>query len=78
MVNYYAKFISNYSAITHPLNEVLKDGVKWKWSKDQQRAFKQQKDKKWRMKLVQTEKEALRIIFGIKKFPNTCVEGNFC
>ena len=45
MINYYAKFISNYSIITHPLNELLKDGVEWKWSEDQERAFKQLKDK---------------------------------
>ena len=39
MINYYSKFISNYSTITHPLNELLKDGVKWKWSKEQERSF---------------------------------------
>ena len=27
MVTYYSKFISNYSTITHPLNELLRDGV---------------------------------------------------
>ena len=36
MLNYYSKFISN-STITHPLNELLKDGIKWKWSKEQER-----------------------------------------
>ena len=45
MTNYYSKFISNYSTITHPLNELLKDGVEWKWSETQQKAFKQLKDK---------------------------------
>ncbi|KAL9950577.1 hypothetical protein ACROYT_G043093 [Oculina patagonica] len=45
MINYYSKFISNYSTITHPLNELLKDGVEWKWSEDQQRSFNQLKDK---------------------------------
>lgn len=45
MINYYSKFISNYSTITHPLNELLKDGVKWKWCETQQKAFKQLKDK---------------------------------
>ena len=45
MINYYSKFISNYSTITHPLNELLKDGVQWKWSETQQKEFKQLKDK---------------------------------
>lgn len=45
MINYYSKFISNYSTITHPLNELLKDGVKWSWSKEQQRAFNELKEK---------------------------------
>ena len=119
MINYYSKFISNYSTITHPLNELLKDGVEWKWSTEQQKSFNQLKDKlssapvlthyneKLALKLdtdasqygigavishilpsgeerpiayasrtlsksernyAQIEKEALRIIFGLKKF----------
>ena len=119
MINYYSKFISNYSTITHPLNELLKDGVEWKWSTEQQKSFNQLKDKlssapvlthyneKLALKLdtdasqygigvvishilpsgkerpiayasrtlsksernyAQIEKEALSIIFGVKKF----------
>ena len=45
MINYYSKFISSYSTITHPLNELLKDGVEWKWCETQQKAFEQLKDK---------------------------------
>ena len=45
MINYYSKYISNYSTITHPLNELLKDGVAWKWCETQQKAFKRLKDK---------------------------------
>ena len=45
IINYYSKFISNYSTITHLLNELLKDGVEWKWSTDQQKSFNQLKDK---------------------------------
>lgn len=45
MINYYSKFISNYSTITNPLNKLLKDGVEWKWCETQQKAFKQLKDK---------------------------------
>ena len=119
IINYYSKFISNYSTITHLLNELLKDGVEWKWSTDQQKSFNQLKDKlssapilthfneKLPLKLdtdasqygigavishilssveerpiayasrtlsksernyAQIEKEALSIIFGVKKF----------
>ena len=119
MINYYSKFISNYSTITYPLNELLKDGVEWKWSTEQQKSFNQLKDKlssapvlthyneKLALKLdtdasqygigvvishilpsgkekpityasrtlskskrnyAQIEKEALSIIFGVKKF----------
>ena len=45
MINYYSKFISNYSTITHPLNELLHDGVKWKWTSAQQMAFSKLKEK---------------------------------
>ena len=45
MINYYSKFISNYSTITHPLNELLKDGVEWKWSTEQEKLFNYLKDK---------------------------------
>ena len=119
MVNYYSKFISNYSMITHPLNELLRDGIKWKWSKSEEDAFAKLKDKlakapvlvhyqnslplkldtdashygvgavishvfpngeekpiafasrtlnKSERNYAQIEKEALSIIFGIKKF----------
>ena len=39
MIKYYSKSISNYSTITHPLNELLKDGVEWKWSTEQEKLF---------------------------------------
>ena len=45
MINYYSKFISNYSTITHPLNELLHDGVKWQWTSAQQMAFSKLKEK---------------------------------
>ena len=45
MINYYSKFIGKYSTITHPLNELLKDGVEWKWSTEQQLSFNQLRDK---------------------------------
>ena len=45
MVNFYSKFISNYSMVTHPLNELLRDGIKWKWSKSEENAFAKLKEK---------------------------------
>ena len=45
MINYYSKFISNYSTITHPINELLKHGLEWKWSEDRQTSPQQLKDK---------------------------------
>ena len=39
MVNYYAKFVSNYSTVVHPLNELLPHNVKWRWTKKDNDAF---------------------------------------
>ena len=39
MVNYYAKFVSNYSTAVHPLNDLLHHNVKWKWTKKENDAF---------------------------------------
>ena len=119
MVNYYAKFVNNYSTTTHPLHELLHNDAKWKWGKAQQNAFDELKDQlssapvlmhydaelplkldtdasdygvgavishilpdgaerpiayasrtlsKSERNYAQIEKEALSIIFGIKKF----------
>ena len=39
MVTYYAKFISNMSTITAPLNDLKRKGVIWKWGKKEEKAF---------------------------------------
>lgn len=39
MLNYYAKFLKNYSRIVNPLYELLQKNVKWNWSKDCDTAF---------------------------------------
>ena len=39
MVNYHAKFVSNYSTVVHPLNDLLRHNVKWKWTKKENDAF---------------------------------------
>ena len=31
--------------VTHPLNELLRDGIKWKWSRSEEDAFAKLKDK---------------------------------
>ncbi len=45
MVNYYAKFVSNYSTVVHPLNELLRHNVKWKWTPKENDAFCELKEK---------------------------------
>ena len=44
MVNYYGKFIPNLSSILHPLNALLKQNQKWKWTRDCQRSFETAKE----------------------------------
>ena len=39
LVNFVTKFIPNAQATLTPLNELLKKGVCWQWSNNQQRAF---------------------------------------
>ena len=38
--NFYRRFVSNCSTILEPLNMLLRDGVDWKWTEDQDNAFK--------------------------------------
>ncbi|XP_045769765.1 uncharacterized protein K02A2.6-like [Maniola jurtina] len=39
MVNFYSKFIKNISILLAPLYTLLKKGVEWKWSEEQDKAF---------------------------------------
>ena len=43
-VNFYQRFIKNFSHTAKPLNE-LKEKKKWKWGKEHQEAFKELKEK---------------------------------
>ena len=43
LLHYYGKFIPNLAIILHPLNELLKKGSSWRWSKECATAFKQAK-----------------------------------
>ena len=42
-VNYYRRFISNLSTILAPLNQLLQQGRKWSWGKEQELAFTEAK-----------------------------------
>ena len=39
LVHYYGKFLQNLSTLLHPLNNLLKQGSKWHWSKESDTAF---------------------------------------
>ncbi|CAC5414198.1 unnamed protein product [Mytilus coruscus] len=39
MTNYVGRFIPEYSTITEPLRRLLKQGVTWTWSSEQQQSF---------------------------------------
>ena len=43
LLHYYGKFIPNLATVLHPLNELLKKGSSWNWSKDCANAFMQAK-----------------------------------
>ena len=43
LLQYYSKFIANLATILHPLNELLKKGTSWRWSKNCAQAFKEAK-----------------------------------
>lgn len=43
LVNYYHKFLPNLATTLHPLNTLQQEGVKWEWSEECDRAFKETK-----------------------------------
>ena len=45
LLNYYGKFIPNLASITHPLNALLHNDCKWKWSEECMQAFNLAKEK---------------------------------
>lgn len=40
LINYYSKFIKNYAQIMFPLYNLLQKEIEWKWSNEQEKAFK--------------------------------------
>ena len=45
LVNFYGRFVQNLSCVLHPLHELLKKNVKWKWTPKCQDAFDEVKRK---------------------------------
>ena len=43
LLNYYGKFLPNLSSTVHPLNELLQQSKRWKWSTECSQAFQQAK-----------------------------------
>ena len=43
LLNYYGKFIPNASTVLHPLNELLRKEIPWKWTEDCEKAYKASK-----------------------------------
>ena len=43
LLNYYGKFIPNLSSILHPLNSLLQQGQRWRWTSECDKAFKSAK-----------------------------------
>ena len=44
LLNYYSKFVSNLATILHPLNRLLRHDVRWDWTQDCAKAFKEAKE----------------------------------
>ena len=44
MANYLSKFVPNFSSVTQPLRELLKNDVTWSWSTSHQAAFQRLKE----------------------------------
>ena len=43
LLNYYGKFIPNLATLIHPLNHLLREDVKWKWTAECAKAFAEAK-----------------------------------
>ena len=44
LLSYYGKFIPNMSTVVHPLYDLLNKSTKWKWTEDEEQAFKLAKE----------------------------------
>ena len=43
MVNYYGKFLQNLATLVNPLNNLLRDGQAWEWTKECATVFQETK-----------------------------------
>ena len=43
LLNYYGRFMPNLATLIHPLNHLLKNGIKWVWSNNCDQAFQEAK-----------------------------------
>ena len=44
LANYYRHFVKDFSKVALPMNKLTRKDEKWKWGKEQERAFKQLKN----------------------------------
>ena len=44
LLNYYSKFVPNLASTLHPLNQLLQQDVKWRWTKECANAFEKAKE----------------------------------
>ena len=68
---YYKRFIEGFSRIAHPITPLQKEGVKFEWIQDCERAVRQ-------MKLLLTSAPILQIVYPNEKFIvciDACKEG---
>ena len=44
-IHYYGKFMQNLSTLLHPLNELLKNDIRWNWTEECEKAFEEAKQR---------------------------------
>lgn len=67
MVNYYGKFLQNLATLVNPLNNVLRDGQAWEWTKECATVFQETK---------QHLMSAPVLVHYDTKLPGVCLAGH--
>lgn len=65
LLNYYGKFIPRLSIILHPLYELLKKGIEWKWSPECDLAFKTAKENLLRKNVLAHYEEGQPLVLSV-------------